>query len=356
MNPWIRLGPEPRRSLFLMRRGLWLGIAAAAGAGALATRRAIQESRRISLEGRVALVTGGSRGLGLLVARELLWRGARVALCARDAAELDAARRWLGAGSEVLTVACDVSDVESVARMAAAVRERLGPVDVLVNNAGVISTGPSESLAADGYRAALDVMFWGAFNCAAALLPEMKRRGFGRICNLTSVGGKVPVPHLSAYSAARFAAVGFSETLGAELASSGVMVTTVVPGLMRTGPHLAAFFEGGEGAEYRWLTAAASLPLLSMDVERAAAHVVDAIERGQRERTLTVAANLAVRAHGVAPGTTVAALSLVNRLLPPPGGGDRGAGAATGRSPAPAAAAAAAPGDRTAGRLESPGS
>ncbi|MYW02472.1 SDR family NAD(P)-dependent oxidoreductase [Streptomyces sp. SID3343] len=273
------------------------------------------------VRGRVALVTGGSRGLGLLIARELAGLGARVSICARDTDELARGAELIhrDTGHEVSRERCDVSDPDSVDALVTSVTERHGTVEILVNNAGIITVGPLESLDVDAFRRAIEVMFMGPVRLTLAVLPTMRERGAGRVVNVTSIGGRIAAPHLLPYDCAKFAATGFSEGLRAELAGSGVSVTTAIPGLMRTGGHRAARFTGRRSREYAWFAAAASLPLLSMDAERAARAIVRAGLRGRPEIVLTTAAKLAVRAHGIAPATTARALALADHLLPTPG-------------------------------------
>jgi NAD(P)-dependent dehydrogenase (short-subunit alcohol dehydrogenase family) len=269
------------------------------------------------LRGQVALVTGSSRGLGFLLAREFAAAGCRVVICARDAAELERARAALAAqGAEVLAVACDVADRAQVERLVAAATERFGRVDILVNNAGIIQVGPLATMTAADFEAAMDVIFWGAANATLALLPQMRARRSGRIVTISSIGGRVSVPHLLPYNCAKFALTGFSEGLRAELAREGISVTTVVPGLMRTGSPLNAIVKGNTAVEFAWFAIADSLPLLSMDAERAASAIVQATRRGDAECVLTLPALLAARVHGLAPGLTADVLGLVNRLLP----------------------------------------
>ncbi|WP_445183208.1 SDR family NAD(P)-dependent oxidoreductase [Pseudonocardia sp. Cha107L01] len=148
-----------------------------------------------------------------------------------------------------------------------------------------------------------------------AALP-MLRHTKGRILAVTSVGGKLPAPHLLPYTTAKHATVGFAEGLRIEASAQGVSVTVGVPGLMRTGSTRNALFAGNLEQERRWFTAGASLPILSMDAERAAAKLVRATLGGRPEVILTPLAKLGVRAHGLAPATTLRALTLVNRLLP----------------------------------------
>ncbi|MDQ4078561.1 MAG: SDR family oxidoreductase [Chloroflexota bacterium] len=294
-----------------------LGIAAlgTVGAGALLRRQRTQESE---LSGQVALVTGSSRGLGFLLARELAREGCRLVICARDEAELERARADLEQeGAEVLAIPCDLSDRHQVARMVEEATRRFGRVDVLVNNAGIIQVGPLQSLTLQDFEDAFGVMFWGVLYPTLAVLPQMLERQEGRIVNITSIGGKVAVPHLLPYICAKFAAVGLSEALRAELASQGVTVTTIVPGLMRTGSPLNAFFKGQQKDEFTWFSLGSSLPFISMDAERAARQIISAAKRGEAEFTLTLPARLLARFQGLFPGLTANLLGLITPLLLP---------------------------------------
>ncbi|HEY0546229.1 MAG TPA: SDR family oxidoreductase [Pyrinomonadaceae bacterium] len=297
-------------------------VLAAAGVGAVLAARALTRRwREYDFKGKTVLITGGSRGLGLVMAREFAREGARVAICARDAEELERARADLKSrGASVLAVPCDVTKREQVSELVKIVSERFGGVDVLVNNAGVIEVGPFEVMTLEDYEEAMRVHFWAPLYTMLAVLPQMRGRRGGRIVNISSIGGKISVPHLLPYSASKFALVGLSEGLRAELQKDGVVVTTVCPGLMRTGSPRNATFKGQHRAEYAWFSISDSLPMLSMSAERAASQIVDACRRGDAELVLTVQAQLAVRFHGLFPGLTADILGLVNRLLPAPGG------------------------------------
>jgi len=231
-----------------------------AGGALLAAREISRHIAPAELRGQKALVTGGSRGLGLLIGRELARAGCDVTICARDVDELARARAdILRFGRQVETVVCDVSDRVQVNRMIRQVTTHFGQIDILVHNAGVIQVGPLENQSIDDFQMAMDVMYWGIVHPTLAVLPQMRARGSGRIVNVTSIGGKLGVPHLLPYSSAKFAAVGFSEGLAAEVAKDGIAVTTVVPGLMRTGSHLHALTKGQHEAEYGWFSLGASL-------------------------------------------------------------------------------------------------
>jgi short-subunit dehydrogenase len=265
----------------------------------------------------IALVAGGSRGLGLLIARELGDHGFRLAVCARHAAELEqGAEQLRDQGHVVRTEVCDVSDAEQVERMVERLESEEGPIAVLVFVAGVIQVGPLTALRREHFTEAVNVMLWGAINTALAVLPAMRARRRGRIGVITSVGGLVAAPHLMPYSTAKFGAVGFSRGLRSELAGSGVTVTTVAPGLMRTGSHIRAKFVGKASQEFAWFGPAASLPLLSMDAEQAAARIVAAILTGRSELTVTPLAWVAPRVAALFPRFTAGLLSLTCRMLP----------------------------------------
>lgn len=291
----------------------------AVGAAALVGWQALRRRRYLDLEGKVALVTGGSRGLGLFIARELARRGCKVAICARDQAELERAADDLAQrGAEVLAVRCDVGDREAVEAMVAEVRRTFGAIDVLVNNAGVISVGPVETMTVGDFEHAMRVGFFGALHATLAVLPDMRARRSGRVVNITSIGGEVAVPHLVPYDCAKFAAVGLSEGLRAELARDNVLVTTVVPGLMRTGGSQHALFKGRREREHTWFALADSSPLTSMSAVRAARRIADACQRGESYVTLTWQAKLLRLAHALFPGLTADALGQLSLFLPPP--------------------------------------
>jgi NAD(P)-dependent dehydrogenase (short-subunit alcohol dehydrogenase family) len=199
------------------RRQLWK--AGAALAGGVTGRELVARWREADLTGQVALVTGGSRGLGLAIARELAANGCRLALCARTETKLNTAAAELReARTEVFTVVCDVADEASVNRMTAAVLAHYGQIDVLFTNAGIVEIGPLADLELSDFQEAMDVMFWGTLYPILAVVPGMRARGAGRIATITSIGGRLAVPHLLPYTAAKFAAVGLSEGLAAELA------------------------------------------------------------------------------------------------------------------------------------------
>lgn len=292
----------------------------AAGAGLLLFARA-QAIRFYPFRGKIALITGGSRGLGLLLARHLVAAGARVAICARDEEELARARQDLQTrGGDVFATTCDLRDREDVERMVSRVLEYYGAIDVLINNAGVISVGPLEEMTLEDFENAMDSNFWSGVYTTMAVLPQMKSRGSGRIVNITSIGGKIAVPHLLPYSASKFAFAGFSRGLRSELMKDGILVTTVVPGLMRTGSPRNADFKGQNDREYAWFSISDSLPFLSMDADRAAQRILNAAGHGEVEVTLTLPARVASVVDTLFPELTGSLFAAANRLLPGPGG------------------------------------
>jgi NAD(P)-dependent dehydrogenase (short-subunit alcohol dehydrogenase family) len=296
---------------------LFASVATLVGAAVATEARRIR--RAIELQGRAALVTGGSRGLGLLIARELGHQGARVMLMARDQAELARAERKLSAeGIDVSTFVGDVTREDEARGAVEAVVSRYGAIDILVNNAGIISVGPVDHVTRADYEEAMAVHFWGPLHTIEAAVPHMRNQGGGRIANISSFGGKLGVPHLVPYCASKFALAGLSGALTPELARDNIAVTTVCPGLMRTGSPFNAFFKGQHREEFAWFAIADSLPLISTSGQRAAAQIVDAIRHGDAELVITWAAKLAVMAAALMPNTVALALQAANALLPGP--------------------------------------
>jgi NAD(P)-dependent dehydrogenase (short-subunit alcohol dehydrogenase family) len=277
-----------------------------------------RHSSERELTGEVVLITGGSRGLGLALARRFAKEGCRIAICARDRDELERARLDIGStGVDVLTVPCDVTKRSEVEALIQEVTTHFGRIDILVTNAGTIQVGPIDSVVVEDFEDAMDVMFWGTVYPSLALLPSMLERNRGHIVNISSIGGKMSVPHLLPYTSAKYAVTGFSEGLRTELIRTGVRVTTIAPGLMRTGSYNAALFKGDQEAEATWFSLGASMPGLSMDASRAARQIVNAVRRGESERILTAPANIADRLHRMAPLLTSTAIGLAGAFLLP---------------------------------------
>jgi len=265
----------------------------------------------------IALVAGASRGLGLLIARELGASGYRLVICARNASELERAADDLRErGCEVSTQVCDVADNDAVTALLRSTEDEVGPIDVLICVAGVIQVGPLAALNRSHFEDAVSIMLWGPINTALGVAGPMRQRRRGRIGIVSSIGGLVSVPHLLPYSTAKFGAVGFARGLRAELAGTGVSVTTITPGLMRTGSHYRAKFVGHQAAELAWFGAGAALPGISMDAERAARRIVDAVLAGKAQLVLTPLAHFGMRLNGVAPNLTAVFMNVAGRVLP----------------------------------------
>jgi len=274
-------------------------------------------SVRYPLNDKVVLITGGSRGLGLVLARHICARGGNVAIIARDPDELVRAKTDLvPRGGKVLTVECDLLDAGQTQLAVRKIIDRFGKIDVLINNAGIIEVGPLEHMTPEDFDRAMRLHFWAPFELISQIVPEMRIWGGGRIVNISSIGGKIAVPHMAPYSASKFALTGLSDALRAELARDNIYVTTVAPGMMRTGSHVNAKFKGNHDSEFAWFAASAGAPLLSMNANRAARKILAACRRGQPSLTLTFAARLQVVANALFPNLTGYAMQLANRFLP----------------------------------------
>ena len=291
----------------------------AIGLGVYLAARAMHGRSSFDFEGKSVVITGGSRGLGLVLARQLAGEGARVTLIARDQDELDRSSGDLSAynsSAEVLTVRADVRKREDVERAIAQAVARFGTVDVVINNAGVIQVGPLDHMTLADYQEAMDAHFWGPLYMVLAALPHMRKQGGGRIVNISSVGGRISVPHMVPYSASKFALTGLSDGLRAELARENIVVTTVCPGLMRTGSPVNAMFKGKRAQEYAWFAISDSLPLVSISAERAARQILAASRRGDAELVITLSAKLAIVARTLLPESFADAMTLTSNLLP----------------------------------------
>ena len=304
------------------QKAWWL---AAAGAGALLAMNLWRgKQTSYSFAGKVVLITGGSRGLGLVLGRQLAKEGARLAICARNLGELETAKEQLKqSGAEVYAQVCNLRIEQDLNHMIRQVEDYYGRIDVLINNAGVIQVGPLENQTLEDFREALEVHYWAPLLTMLAVIPGMKARGEGRIVNIASVGGKVSIPHLIPYSGSKFGLVGLSEGFQNELKRYNILVTTINPGLMRTGSPRHAIIKGQHEKEYALFSTLDVMPLISMNVEVAAHKILNACRHGVAERTLTLAGKVAVMLHGLAPSLMSEYFALVNRFLPEPGSDTR---------------------------------
>lgn len=298
-------------------------------AGAAMLGVALSKMRRrqmLPLARKTVLITGGARGLGLVLARKIGGANARVVICSRDVEQLARAADELRQRNiTVWPIACDVTDSEAVRRMMRQIEGLWGVPDIVINNAGLIQMGPLDSLREADFVAAMKTHFWAPLYVMREVLPGMRARRSGRIVNIASIGGKIGVPHLVPYSSSKFALVGLSEGIAAEVAQDGVQVTTICPGLMRTGSPRNATFKGRHREEYAWFSILGSLPGFSMSAERAADDIVTALRQGAALSILGMPAKLVALLHDLFPELTIRGLGLANQFLPGAGGIGRSA-------------------------------
>ena len=297
----------------------WATVAAGAY-GAL--RLAACASRVMDFRDKVVVITGGSRGLGLLLARRFGDEGAKLVICSRNDEELRRAQTELhNRGVDVEAVHCDVRLKVAVEDLIRNAVETYGGIDVLVNNAGVIQVGPMEEMTEQDYDEAMDTHFWAPLHAMRAALPVMRGRGGGRIVNVSSIGGKVGVPHLAPYCASKFALAGLSQAATTELRRHNIYVTTVYPNLIRTGSPRNALFKGRHDQEYTWFALGDSLPGLSQSADRAARRIVTACRYGEPELITGLPAALGARFHNTMPWLSLEIAALIDQtILPAPGG------------------------------------
>jgi len=272
---------------------------------------------RFTYRDKVALVTGGSRGLGLEIARQICGRGGKVALIARDLDELARAKTDLDRfATEVLTIQCDLLETAQIQSAVQQTLQRFGKIDILINNAGAIEIGPIEHMQLKDFDRAMRLHFWAPFILYLLVAPHMRAKG-GRIVNISSIGGRIAVPHMAAYSASKFALTGFSDGIRAELARDNIFVTTVTPGLMRTGSQIHAKFKGDHSAEYKWFDWSSKIPFASISVERAARKILSACQRGKPALVMPCSAYFIIAANALFPNLTARVMKIMNRSMPP---------------------------------------
>lgn len=283
--------------------------------GAVMARRKLKPAYDFS--GKSVVISGGSRGLGLALAREFLERGARVMLAARTQADLQGAKELLAAGERVQIYAGDLTEAAHIQGLIHETLRVFDGLDVLVNCAGIIQTGPLGDMTEQDFRAIIEINAFTPLRLTLAALPHLKRAG-GRVLIVSSLGGKVAVPHLTPYSVSKFASAGVGQAFRAELAREGVSVTTALPGLMRTGSARQAQVKGQQQKEYALFASLDNLPLISLEAQTAARRMVHALGHGQAEAMVTGPAYLMRYAQALAPELTADLMALTNRLLPGP--------------------------------------
>ncbi len=282
---------------------------------------------KFDLRNKVVLLTGGSRGLGLALAQDLGRQGSRLALCARDESELDEACKRLASDQiDAVPFTCDVTSQTEIASLIERVIQHFGRIDILINNAGYIKVGPFDSFDISDYERSMNLMFWAPVHLTLAVLPHMEKQAAGHIVNITSVGGRVSVPHLLPYSCAKFALVGFSTGLSSEVKSSGIHVLTVVPGLMRTGSYLNAEFAGGQKEEFAWFGLLSNLPGFSVAADYAARCIRQALEGEAYTCTISLPAKLLIASETLLPEMTRGICAAISQVLPQQSGMDASKG------------------------------
>lgn len=266
---------------------------------------------------KIALITGGSRGLGFEIAKEICARRGKVVLLARDPGELAHAKSELDRfGTEVLLIQCDLLETAQMQSAVQQALQRFRRIDILINNAGTIEVGPLAHMQFKDFDRAMRLHFWAPYIMQFLIVPQMRSKGGGRIVNISSIGGRIAVPHMVPYSASKFALAGFSDAIRAELAADKIYVTTVTPGMMRTGSEVHAKFKGDYAAEYRWFKSSMKIPFASISVERAAKKIANACARGRPVLVMPFATHLIIAANAAFPNLIARAMKMFTRTLP----------------------------------------
>lgn len=307
-------------TLALLRSGRKrLAILPAMASGYLLTRLLIDSTTPDSFRGQSAIITGGSRGLGLALARELVNENCNVTLLARDEEELKRAKKELDKFNrgEVHIIPCDVTDNVQLSKAIHEAADLYDGVDLLINNAGAIVVGPWESMNQQDFEAQMKIHLYATMNSIRIALPFLRQKTSGkRIVNICSMGGRVAVPHMLPYDTSKFALSGFSQGLATELYDEDISVTTIYPGLMRTGSPIQAVFKGDHEKEFAWFQAADVLPGLSTSARDAAKEILQAARERRFELMPFLPAKLRLGLATLFPELVAYTLVLLNRFLP----------------------------------------
>lgn len=301
-----------------------------AGAVALGTHLLTRNNKRFDFFAKIALITGGSRGLGLSLAWNLLAQGSSVALVARDKEELERAKSILLASfpdAEVVIYAADITKPTLLKNCIDDCKKHFGRIDLLVNNAGSIVVAPFKAMELEDFEAQMKLHLYAAINAIKFVVPYFQQRGTGRILNICSLGGKFAVPHMSSYDASKFALAGFAQGIQPELAADNIIMTTAFPTVMRTGSPIQAVFKGNFKKEFKIFETLDNAPGLSMSADKAAKQILKAVEAGKSEVVLSVPAKLRVILGAIFPNVMNAISGLVVRLLPKDSSHERKTGA-----------------------------
>ncbi len=224
----------------------------------------------MGLQDKVAIVTGGSEGIGKAAALSMAREGARVVIVARRSDVLNQAAQDIKTATEgvVLPISADVTDRESADRVVQTALDNYGRVDILVNNAGTSLAMPFENVTDDDWEGDFDLKVWGAVRFIRSVIPQMRKVGGGRIINVTNLGGRTPGPASMPTSISRAAGIAITKGLSKDLAKDNILVSTVCIGLVKSGQHERRFdarkqSEPGltEDAFYDQLATARSVPL-----------------------------------------------------------------------------------------------
>ena len=335
----MRLSRKPIFLASAALAGTATGVAVAGTAATIGAAMLLARALRTKPvpDNAVVLITGGSRGLGFAIASRFAHKSAigkggnvRLVLSARNRAELEDAQAALIAQHPHLApehfylVVADLSVRAECERLVREAITHFGRIDVLVNVAGIIQVGPIEVQTPENFERTMRINFFAAANTILAALPHLRNQsplpGWGRraaIVNIASIGGKVAVPHMLPYTASKFALVGFSEGLHAELRHKGIRVTTVCPGLMRTGGEAHAEFLGDAEAERRWFSLGTKTPIVSVSARHAASRIYSAVSSGRAEITISPQAWVLARKAALFPETMQHASALANRYILP---------------------------------------
>jgi short-subunit dehydrogenase len=303
---------------FMGKNIIWsaVKVAAIAGAGSYLWRKM---KKQFNFAQKNVFITGGSRGLGISLAWNLLNQGASVALVARDLIELENAKNILlrdYPDADIFIAATDVTDKVQLQKTFERACNHFGNIHLLINNAGAITVAPFEAMEIEDFEAQMKIHLYAIINAIKIAVPHFRKQNRGRILNICSLGGKFAVPHMAPYNASKFALAGLSQAIQPELALDNIVMTTAFPTVMRTGSPIQAVFKGDYRKEFKIFETLDNAPFLSMSADKAAKKILVSVAEGRSEVTLSLFAKTRVVLGALFPELTNAVSKLMVRFLP----------------------------------------
>jgi len=289
-----------------------------AGIGGLAGYFAFKRKKRqFTYQGKVVLVTGGARGLGYIMARQLVEEGAKVIICARDADQLDKAYVLLRNHGEVTyPYVCDITEKENIVQLAYFIKKRFGRLDVLINNTGTITINPIEQLPLNNYKKFIESHLWGPMQLVRVLIPLLSKSREAKIVNIFSVGGKISLAKSQPYDVNEIVHAVFYDNISRVITGKNIKLTAIYPEFKDQDLPVNLKLKGHSEQELAWSKFNESRPLISLYAENVGKQILKTAQIGKKTLTLPFPRELARIVNNINTELNLTLCQLVDHLVP----------------------------------------